>query len=122
MAGQSSRGGGRTTRYIVIWVMILATIYVGDQIVRDVFLTADAPRAVTPRGSLAEAESSTIELFQRAAPSVVYLFTHNGRGGGAGSGFVWDRVGHVVTNQHVVADARAIPHHTGDRRESRRYR
>jgi 2-alkenal reductase len=108
VAEQPSRGGRRTTRYIVIWVLILATIYIGDQVVRDVFLTADAPRAVTPRGSLAEAESSTIELFQRAAPSVVYLFTHNGRGGGAGSGFVWDRAGHVVTNQHVVADAREV--------------
>ncbi|NQU72944.1 MAG: trypsin-like peptidase domain-containing protein [Rhodospirillales bacterium] len=95
--------------YILIWLLILATIYIGDQFVRDVFLTADAPRAVTARGSLAETEKTNITLFERSAPSVVYIFTRNGnKGGGAGSGFIWDSVGHVVTNHHVVKGAREV--------------
>jgi 2-alkenal reductase len=100
----------RTGRFALIWILILATIYLGDRLVRDVLLTAEEPRAVTARGTLAEAEQSAIELFERSAPSVVYIFTRNGsgRGGGAGSGFVWDRVGHVVTNEHVVEGARQV--------------
>ena len=100
----------RTGRFALIWILILATIYLGDRLVRDVLLTAEEPRAVTARGTLAEAEQSAITLFERAAPSVVYIFTRNvgGRGGGAGSGFVWDRVGHVVTNDHVVEGASQV--------------
>lgn len=89
--------------FAVIWILILATIYIGDRFVRDVFLTGEAPRAVTPRGELAAIERSTISLFQTAAPSVVYISTRAARG--AGSGFIWDAAGHVVTNFHVVADA-----------------
>lgn len=97
-------------RWAVIWFLLLVTIYVGDRFVRDVFLTADEPRAVTPRGSLAESEMSTIELFARAAPSVAYIITETGPAneGGAGSGFVWDRVGHIVTNFHVIEGARRV--------------
>ena len=100
----------RTGQYVVIWALILATIYLGDRFLRDLILTAEEPRAVTSRGTLAEAEQSAIGLFERTAPSVVYIFTRNGRGtsGGAGSGFVWDRGGHVVTNDHVVQGARQV--------------
>ena len=73
------------------------------------------PRAVTPRGDLAEDEKSTIELFRRTSPSVVFITTvARGFTGffeleevprGTGSGFIWDREGHVVTNFHVIQGA-----------------
>jgi 2-alkenal reductase len=95
--------------YILIWILILATVYIGDRFIRDAFLTADAPRAVTARGSLAEMERTNITLFEQSAPSVVYIFTRNGnKGRGAGSGFVWDSAGHVVTNHHVVKGSREV--------------
>ena len=97
--------GRRWGLFATIWVLILATVYLGDRFVRDVFLTGDAPRAVTPRGDLAAFEQSTVSLFEEASPSVVYIFTHSRGGGGAGSGLMWDRAGHVVTNFHVVRDA-----------------
>ncbi|MDE0059531.1 MAG: trypsin-like peptidase domain-containing protein [Defluviicoccus sp.] len=101
--------GRRWGLFATIWVLILATVYLGDRFVRDVFLTDDAPRAVTPRGDLAAFEQSTVRLFEEASPSVVYIFTHGGGGGaGAGSGLVWDRAGHVVTNFHVVRDANDV--------------
>jgi len=72
-------------------------------------------RPVTARGDLAEDEKSTIELFKRASPSVVYITTLSRRPvnffemtdvpQGTGSGFLWDRQGHVVTNYHVLKDA-----------------
>ncbi len=66
-----------------------------------------------PEG-LGEDEVRTITVFRRAAESVVYVTTIALRMDlftldvfqipqGSGSGFVWDREGHIVTNYHVVA-------------------
>ena len=75
------------------------------------------PREILPRGDLANFEKSTISIFNRAAPSVVYIFTENAESGffgrreiqqGAGSGFLWDSYGHVVTNFHVIQGAQSI--------------
>jgi len=74
------------------------------------------PRVVTPRGSLAADEQSTIELFEAASPAVVHIntrrrvrnfFTRNLEEipEGSGSGFLWDDAGHVVTNFHVIRGA-----------------
>ncbi|WP_439576605.1 S1C family serine protease [Elioraea sp.] len=74
------------------------------------------PRTVTPRGDLAADEHATIALFEGARDSVVFIatvqrvvdpWTRNALQvpRGTGSGFVWDRLGHVVTNHHVVAGA-----------------
>ena len=74
------------------------------------------PRVVTPRGPLHESERAVVELFQHAAPSVAYITTEVLQQAGwfvtasqgAGSGFVWDSAGHVVTNNHVVDGARKV--------------
>jgi hypothetical protein len=75
-----------------------------------------APRTVTARGDLAADERATIELFERAKDSVVYISTRQqvmdfwtrnvfSVPRGTGSGFVWDEAGHVVTNFHVIEGA-----------------
>jgi 2-alkenal reductase len=75
------------------------------------------PRSVTPRPPLTGAESSVVSLFENAAPSVAYIFIEKqaqtgffmvGTAKGAGSGFVWDAAGHVVTNFHVVEGATKV--------------
>ncbi len=75
------------------------------------------PRAVAPRGPLMPQEQALASLFESAAPSVAYITTERlSRTGlftaevaqGAGSGFVWDTHGHVVTNFHVIAGARSV--------------
>ena len=71
---------------------------------------------VTPRGPLFATEASTVELFEAAAPSVVFITRLAVRADpfrrriqeipeGSGSGFVWDRRGHIVTNFHVIEGA-----------------
>ncbi len=71
---------------------------------------------VTPRGDLAEDEKSTIELFSKVSPMVVHITTNTFARSrfnrnvqevpsGTGSGFIWDELGHVVTNYHVIKDA-----------------
>ncbi|MBI3507838.1 MAG: trypsin-like peptidase domain-containing protein [Proteobacteria bacterium] len=58
-------------------------------------------------------EREIVGLFERAAPSVVSVSLRRDVGGartserlragdGAGSGFVWDTAGHIVTNAHVL--------------------
>ena len=77
---------------------------------------AYAGRAVTPRGNLTQEERSTIDVFRSVSPSVCYITTVERRTTifsmnpryypqGTGSGFVFDKAGHIVTNYHVVADA-----------------
>ncbi|GAB4553993.1 MAG: trypsin-like peptidase domain-containing protein [Phycisphaerales bacterium] len=78
-------------------------------------------RAVTPRPPLSSDELSVIETYEAAAPCVVFIDTvsevtrrdffnrrFTQRYEGSGSGFVWDRDGHVVTNHHVVDGATFI--------------
>jgi 2-alkenal reductase len=74
-------------------------------------------REITPRGNLADFEQTTISIFNAASPSVVYIFTEKAVTGffgsrrinqGAGSGFLWDSSGHVVTNYHVIEGAQRI--------------
>ena len=75
-----------------------------------------APRLVTPRGDLAADEQATIQLFELARGSVVYISTRQqvqdfwtrnifSVPRGTGSGFIWDEHGHVVTNFHVIQGA-----------------
>ena len=69
--------------------------------------------------SLGTSEKALIELFERTSPSVVYINTSAYRRDyfsrnilevpkGSGSGFVWDKDGHIVTNWHVIQGAKKI--------------
>lgn len=73
-------------------------------------------RVATVREGMTPEESHTIDLFEKAAPSVCYITTSVVRRDfwtrnvmeipqGSGSGFVWDRNGHVITNYHVIQGA-----------------
>lgn len=65
-----------------------------------------------PAAALLPEEENTIKVFRESSPSVVFV-TNVALGRtmtmdeyaipqGAGSGFVWDKKGHIVTNFHVV--------------------
>lgn len=74
---------------------------------------------VTPQARLSQDELQTISLFENTSPSVVHIqssalvrrdiFSMNVTRipAGSGTGFVWDKAGHVVTNFHVVQDKRS---------------
>jgi 2-alkenal reductase len=102
-------------RLIALGALLLCGLLIGERYWRDYHLTAFEPRVVAARGDLASDERRTIELFRTVAPSVVSIQTSGSPnpmsqegGGGSGSGFVWDRAGHIVTNNHVVERARRI--------------
>src|SRR5438552_137786 len=103
----------RFARVVVIALLIVAALYVALPHVDRLLYSATTPRAIEPRGNLTDVERSTIELFERASPSVVQVVGRaaalesapmEGEGVPAqtGTGFVWDKAGHIVTNDHVV--------------------
>ncbi|HAM35383.1 MAG TPA: 2-alkenal reductase [Elusimicrobia bacterium] len=82
-------------------------------------VVAAALLACPPLGAaLLPDEENTIKVFRDAVPSVVFVTNIAVRQDvfmdefaipqGSGSGFVWDREGHIVTNYHVVAGGDAF--------------
>ncbi len=71
--------------------------------------------SLNSHANLLEVEKRTIEIYQNVAPSVVSVSNISTRGGfffstvevpqGSGTGFVWDKKGHIVTNYHVAEGA-----------------
>jgi len=85
---------------------------------------AGTPSTTSARSDLTSAERQTIDVFRKASPAVVHITRMQaaGRGlsmgavpAGTGSGFVWDRQGHVVTNFHVIRGATGARVTLGDR-------
>jgi S1-C subfamily serine protease len=109
-------------------LVVLATVFftvvatVGGMTAYDYFVTPPGgytqPRAVTARGDLAADEKATIELYNNARPSVAHITTTGLRRDayfnvqevpeGTGTGFIWDNAGHVVTNFHVIRNAKSV--------------
>jgi S1-C subfamily serine protease len=76
-------------------------------------------REVEARGPLYKNEMDLISLYEKALPSVVHINNLTDRSDGfslnvqrvprgSGSGFIWDKDGHIVTNYHVVQGASAV--------------
>jgi S1-C subfamily serine protease len=105
--------GNRFSKIVIGALLVVLAIYLAQPYVDRLLYSASTPRTIEPRGSLADIERTTIEIFQRASPSVVQVVGRagmfeappsEGENGPAqsGTGFVWDPAGHIVTNDHVV--------------------
>lgn len=110
---------------VPVWLVAVLLVTVSALMLRNAGLLpgltpppATQPRPITPRGDLAEDEKSTIEIFRKASPSVVHVTSLSHRRDrlslnimeipeGSGTGFIYDDVGHVVTNYHVIRNAQA---------------
>jgi len=71
-------GGGRFYRYAIIAALALLGASVAQPYVTRLLLSETAPRAVTPRGDLSDAEQSITALFERVSPSVVQVVGRQG--------------------------------------------
>jgi 2-alkenal reductase len=109
----------------MFWALLLLTLWLGERFYRNYVWKADPPHIVNVAGKLSDWEKSNIDLFLAAAPSVVSITTEQLRvnpvmgaevAQGAGSGFIWDAAGHVVTNFHVIEGANTVyvQLHAGD--------
>ncbi|MCB1791826.1 MAG: trypsin-like peptidase domain-containing protein [Gammaproteobacteria bacterium] len=107
----------RRIRWVTIALIVLLVVWQFLPWIERAFVRLDAePRTVYARGELAADEQTTIAIFERASPSVVFittrqrvvdLYTRNvfSVPRGTGSGFFWDDLGHIVTNNHVIEGA-----------------
>ena len=106
-------------------LLLSFAILLGD-VVLGVFSGKREPQAVSAGMRSAGADSllrpeeaHLVKLFEKASRSVVFITNTAVRRGfffdtskevaqGSGSGFVWDKKGHVVTNYHVIAGADSV--------------
>ncbi len=107
----------RRVRWLTLAVLIILIIWQFlPWIERYLIGLTTEPRPITARGELAADERTTIEIFEQASPTVVFITTRQrvrdywtrnifSIPRGTGSGFIWDDLGHVVTNNHVIEDA-----------------
>jgi 2-alkenal reductase len=121
----------RLTRILIVALLLVLGIYLGQPYFDRLMYSAATPRAVEARGNLSEAERSTIELFERISPSVVQVVARAAAAlestqsdtdskSQSGTGFIWDKAGHIVTNDHVVqgTDTVAVRFASGEVRKA----
>ncbi len=102
---------------VVLAALVIATVWQSIPLIQSRLLGLGAePRIIAARGELADDEKATIDLFKARRDSVVYISTAgevidpwtrnvHEMPRGTGSGFVWDDLGHVITNNHVIQGA-----------------
>jgi len=90
----------------------------------DPVSATESPDAPLPEG-LSDEERRDIGVFRRASASVVFITNYTRQVDvfsfdavetpqGSGSGFVWDKDGHIVTNFHVIEDGTKFSITLGD--------
>lgn len=93
-----------------------AIAYLSMIVYKNFIIFSASPREAAPKEHLCDDEQRTIAVFEQTSPSVVYIATSQrvrdfwnrnvfSVPKGAGSGFVWDAHGHIVTNFHVIEGA-----------------
>jgi S1-C subfamily serine protease len=108
-------------------------VFLARQIPLEPQVTMQAPRAIQspppslPEGHYLPDEINNVEVFRRVSPSVVYISSSTLTRSffsfdiyeipkGTGTGFVWDKEGHIVTNLHVILQADRVRVRTIDQK------
>ncbi len=110
----------------VTLLALIATVLTGTKYWSAAVLSKDArPRSVAARGQLMVDEEIAIKAFTAVSSSVVFITSKQVSRGlfhlrateveeDAGSGFVWDPNGYIVTNYHVVGNSPSVRISLGD--------
>jgi len=121
-------GVSRSYSWLVVGVLALvfAAVFTGTRPwPTDVHSKEARPRLVASRGELMADEQIAIKAFSAVSPSVVFIKSKQVSHDlfhlhvtdveeDAGSGFVWDSSGYIVTNYHVVQNSEVVQVTLGD--------
>ena len=98
----------------VIVAVIFAVILIAPTTMKSEIIASDKPipNAIGETTPAYSKNLSLIEIFEKSEPGVVRVNVQridqtNGTSG-VGSGFVFDKKGHIITNSHVVKDAKKV--------------
>ncbi len=120
MKYKNSTANPKVIKWIRIFIVLMVLWLVKEFYEVSIIGSKVEMRPITPiQGSLGEDERATIEIFKTVSPSVVFITNKRLRKDffslivtevpqGAGSGFLWDEKGHIVTNFHVIYNAHEI--------------
>ncbi|QDT27264.1 Putative serine protease HtrA [Gimesia panareensis] len=113
--GHSSGKSSLIQKWLIL-ILIIVNVFMTIMLLQRYFGQPDF-RVPMPT-DLTQSELRIIELFRESSPSVVHIrtadfsspmdqFSMNPQTPrqGSGSGFIWDREGHIVTNFHVIQKA-----------------
>jgi S1-C subfamily serine protease len=98
----------------VIVAVIFAVILITPPTMKSEIIVSDKPiaNAIVETTPAYSKNLSLVEIFEKSEPGVVRVNVQrtdqsNGTSG-VGSGFVFDKKGHIITNSHVVKDAKKV--------------
>ncbi|MFI1646444.1 S1C family serine protease [Streptomyces avidinii] len=108
---------GRESRGIRLWQVVALGVgtalfaggiggYLGVLAERQSSTRLELPQAAA--ADKGRAPESVAGIASTALPGVVTLHVRGEKGSGTGTGFVLDQQGHILTNNHVVADSKEI--------------
>jgi len=130
-ASRRSSGGRRNALVVALAAAIAGTAGAVTYLALDESGTA-SPRSVATRSPAASGTTPTplpatggsltptpnARLYEQASRAVVSVRVRSASGEGSGTGFVIDDDGTIVTNAHVVADARTVEVRLDDTRDT----
>lgn len=99
---------------VAITIVIVAVLFVSppESVKPDIIVSnGHGPSTVGETTPLYSKGLSLIEIFEKSEPGVVRVNVQRGEvseTGGVGSGFVFDKQGHIITNEHVIDDAQKV--------------
>jgi S1-C subfamily serine protease len=95
--------------------LIFVTLFVSPpESIKNEIITNDnqIPNTIVETTKLYSNNLSLIEIFEKSEPGVVRVNVQRSETSdvvnGVGSGFVFDKKGHIITNAHVVKDAKKV--------------
>ncbi len=99
----------------LIVTLIFVTLFVSPpESIKNEIITNDnqIPNTIGETTKLYSNNLSLIEIFEKSEPGVVRVNVQRSETSdvvnGVGSGFVFDKKGHIITNAHVVKDAKKV--------------
>ena len=104
--------GGAIGAAIAVAIFAVLLVSPPESIKPDIVVSnGHGPSTVGEVTPVYSKDLSLIEIFEKSEPGVVRVNVQRedvSEVGGVGSGFVFDKQGHVITNEHVIDDAKKI--------------